>query len=488
METTMTIDSSPRILVIDDELSICQNCTKVLSKMECEVEYALNGYDALRMMEEEPFDVIITDLKMSSLGGMEVLSRVKAAHPDTMVIVITGYASVSSAVEVMKMGAFDYLPKPFTPDELRGVVSQAFAERAIQRQDRRLREQQGDLRAFSHQLIGDSPKIKKVVEMVRKVAPTDSTVLISGDSGTGKELIARAIHANSKRRNASFFAVDCGTIPNTLLESELFGHNKGAFTGAHQDKPGIFKVANGGTVFLDEIGNISLEVQAKLLRFLEAREFLPLGSTTSQSVDVRLILATNQDLKERVSTGSFREDFYYRIFVYPINMPPLRERREDILPIAYHFLEQFNSSLGKNISGFESSAVNKLTQYDWPGNVRQLRNAIERAVILCDKERISLRELPFIDDFEKLIESVPSTNEELKRIKKEIRQKAVGEVEKNFVLNALALNKWNVTQAARKVGLQRTNFQNMMKKHGIKLQQPDKLSKKKGSTSSGKIE
>jgi transcriptional regulator with GAF, ATPase, and Fis domain len=259
-----------------------------------------------------------------------------------------------------------------------------------------------------------------------------------------------------------------------LLESELFGHNKGAFTGAHQDKPGIFKVANGGTVFLDEIGNISLEVQAKLLRFLEAREFLPLGSTTSQSVDVRLILATNQDLKERVSTGSFREDFYYRIFVYPINMPPLRERREDILPIAYHFLEQFNSSLGKNISGFESGAVNKLTQYDWPGNVRQLRNAIERAVILCDKERISLRELPFIDDFEKLIESVPSTNEELKRIKKEIRQKAVGEVEKNFVLNALTLNKWNVTQAARKVGLQRTNFQNMMKKHGIKIQRRHK--------------
>jgi transcriptional regulator with PAS, ATPase and Fis domain len=317
--------------------------------------------------------------------------------------------------------------------------------------------------------------------MVRKVAPTDATVLISGESGTGKELIARAIHANSKRRNASFFAVDCGTISNALLESELFGHTKGAFTGAHQDKPGIFKVANGGTVFLDEIGNISLEVQAKLLRFLEAREFLPLGSTTPQSVDVRLILATNQDLKKMVSQGSFREDFYYRIFVYPIIMPLLRDRKEDILPIAYHFLEQFSESLGKNISGFDASAVNKLTQYGWPGNVRQLRNAIERAVILCDKEQISLRELPFTDDFEQLIESVPSTNEELKRIKKEIRQKAVGEVEKNFVLNALALNSWNVTQAARKVGLQRTNFQNLMKKHGIKLQRRDKSSRKKNS-------
>ena len=484
----MTIDRSSRILVIDDELSICQNCIKILSRIECEVEYALNGYDALRMMEAEPFEVIITDLKMSSLGGMEVLSRVKAAYPDTMVIVITGYASVSSAVEVMKMGAFDYLPKPFTPEELRGVVRQAVAKRAILLQNRRLKQQQGDLRAFSHQLIGDSSKIEKVIEMVRKVAPTDSTVLISGESGTGKELIARAIHANSKRGNKSFFAVDCGTISATLLESELFGHTKGAFTGAHRDKPGIFKVANGGTVFLDEIGNITVEVQAKLLRFLEGREFLPLGSTTMQTVDVRLILATNQDLKEMVSEGSFREDFYYRIFVYPIAMPPLRERKEDILPIAYHFLEQFNSGLGKNIEGFDSNAVTKLTQYDWPGNVRQLRNAIERAVILCDKELISLKELPFTDEVEQLIERVPSTNEELKRIKKEIRQKAVGEVEKNFVINALALNNWNVTQAAKKVGLQRPNFQNLMKKHGIKLQQSVKSSKKKDSHSSRKVE
>ncbi len=484
----MTTDRSPRILVIDDELPICQNCIKILSRIDCEVEYALNGYDALRMINEEPFDVVITDLKMSTLGGMEVLRRVKTAHPDTMAIVITGYASVSSAVEVMKLGAFDYLPKPFTPDELRGVVRQALAERAILIQNRDLRQQDRNLRAFSHQLIGDSPKIKKVIEMVRKVAPTDSTVLISGESGTGKELIARAIHANSNRRNTSFFAVDCGTISDSLLESELFGHTKGAFTGAHQDKPGIFKVANGGTVFLDEIGNISMEVQAKLLRFLEAREFLPLGSTAAQKVDVRLILATNQDLKEMVSEGSFREDFYYRIFVYPIVMPPLRDRKEDILPIAYHFLEQFNHSLGKNIVGFDGSAVNKLTDYDWPGNVRQLKNAIERAAILCDQEQISLRELPFTDEFEQLLERIPSTNEELKKIKKEIRQKAVSEVEKNFLLNALALNNWNVTQAARKVGLQRTNFQNLMKKHAIKLQRRKDAQEKKGLGSSGKIE
>jgi transcriptional regulator with PAS, ATPase and Fis domain len=226
------------------------------------------------------------------------------------------------------------------------------------------------------------------------------------------------------------------------LESELFGHTKGAFTGADKDKPGIFKLADRGTVFLDEISNISLEVQAKLLRFLETFEFLPLGGTSYQKVDNRLILATNQDLKEMVSKGSFREDFYYRIYVYPIFMPPLRERKGDILPIAYHFMKQFNRSLGKNIAGFDNDAVNRLTKYDWPGNVRQLRNVTERAVILCEKEQISPKELPFLDDIEQLIERIPSTNEELKRIKKEIRQIAVSKVEKNFVLNALAQNNW----------------------------------------------
>ena len=483
----MYIDSTPRILVIDDELLICQNCVRVLSKMEYEVEYALNGYDALKMVEKKGFDVIITDLKMSGLGGMEVLRRVKEGHPDTIVIVITGYASVSSAVEVMKTGAFDYLPKPFTPNELRAVVRQAMTEREVRLQNRKLRQQKGDLKSFSHQLIGESPKIRKVVDMVKKVAPTDSTVLICGESGTGKELIARAIHANSRRKDEVFFAVDCGTLSSNLLESELFGHTKGAFTGAHKDKPGIFKLADGGTVFLDEISNISLKVQAKLLRFLEEREFLPLGSTSPQKVDNRLILATNQDLKEMVSGGSFREDFYYRIFVYPIIMPPLRERKMDILPIAYHFMRQFSRSLGKNIAGFDNDAVNRLRQYDWPGNVRQLRNVTERAIILCEKEQISPKELPFLDDIEQLIERVPSTNEELKRIKKEIRQKAVSTVEKNFVLNALMQSNWTVTRAAKKVGLQRTNFQNLMKKHGISLPLDRRLSKNRSLGTGQKV-
>jgi DNA-binding NtrC family response regulator len=467
----------PRILVVDDELNICQSCIKVLTKMAYQVDYALNGYDALRMMTAEPFDVILTDLKMSSLGGMEVLRRVKDAYPETQVIIMTGYASVSSAVEVMKMGALDYLPKPFTPDELRAIVRQAMAEREIQLQNRKLQQALKKKQPLSHQLIGNSPKIKQVINMIQKVAPTDSTVLIYGESGTGKELVARAVHANSQRNKAVFFAVDCGTLSSNLLESELFGYTKGAFTGAQDDKAGIFGRANNGTVFLDEISNISLKVQGKLLRFLETREFLPLGGTTSSKVNIRLIFATNKNLQEMVARGAFREDFYYRIDVYPILLPVLKERRADILPIAYHFLNQFSVKMGKPIAGIDKEAANRLTEYDWPGNVRQLRNTIERAAILCETDQILLKDLPLLgeqNDMAHLLEKIPSTNEELKQIKKEIRQKAVRKVEKDFVLNALVNNDWNVTQAAQSVGLQRSNFHNLMKKYGITIQQRDR--------------
>ncbi len=467
---------NPRVLIVDDELNICRSCVKILSKKSnYEVLYALNGYDALKMVQNDAFDVVITDLKMSALGGMEVLRRIKDAYPDTRVIVITGYATVSSSVEVMKLGAFDYLPKPFTPHELRAVVCQALAERETLLQNRELMDQEGRAKPVSHQLIGDSPEIRKVITMVRKVAPTDSTVLLCGESGTGKELVARAVYANSARKDQVFFAVDCGTLSDNLLESELFGYVKGAFTGAHKDKDGIFRLAHQGTVFLDEISNISLEVQGKLLRFLEEREFLPLGGTSVRKVDIRLIFATNKNLRDMVAEGSFREDFYYRIFVYPINLPLLRQRKTDILTIAYHFLRQFTRSMGKNISGFDDAAVRRLTEYDWPGNVRQLRNIVERAAILCENKQIVLRDIPLLDEMgkiEQLIEYVPKTNDELKKVKKEIRQKAVDHVEKNFVLNALVKNEWNVTQAAKNTGLQRTNFQKLMKKHGVRVQRP----------------
>ncbi len=462
-------DEEVRILVIDDELKICETCVRVLSKMGWHADFALSGYDAMRLIEERPFDVVVTDLKMSSMGGMEVLRRVKEHYPETMVIVITGYATVSSAVEVMKMGACDYLPKPFTPEELRGVVSNALKERqAILQSRKAMNDASSVLRPSRHQLIGASRKIKAVVSMIEKVAPTDSTVLIYGESGTGKELIARAIHANSRRAEEVFFAVDCGTLGGNLLESELFGHLKGAFTGAYKDKEGIFKLADKGTVFLDEIGNISLEVQGKLLRFLESREFLPLGASRNQKVDIRLIFATNRDLKEMVAQGLFREDFFYRIFVYPILVPPLRERKEDIAPIAHYFLSVFNKEMGKNLKGFTEGGLSRLISYDWPGNVRQLRNTIERAVILCESERIGEEDLFLPEKPQEPILRVPTTNQELKRLKKEAREMAVQRVERDFILAALIRNNWNVTKAAEEVGFQRTNFQNLMKKHGIR--------------------
>ncbi|MCJ8502803.1 sigma-54-dependent transcriptional regulator [Desulfatitalea alkaliphila] len=459
------------VLVVDDEPPICENCRKILTRAGHTVACAYNGQDALARMTDQTFDVVVTDLKMSRLGGMELLRRVKAASPDTMVIVITGYSTVSSAVEVMKLGAFDYLPKPFTPDELRAVVAQAVQARQTLRQNRRLVQEGPRRRPTVHQLVGGSAKMKKVVEMIAKVAPTDATVLITGESGTGKELVARALHANSRRSEKVFFAVDCGTLSGNLLESELFGHAKGAFTGAHKEKEGIFQRADGGTVFLDEIGNIDLEVQGKLLRFLESREFLSIGHTTPRKVDIRLILATNQNLEEMVAAGRFRHDFYYRIYVYPIFLPPLRERREDILPIAYHFVAQFARQMEKPIRGFAEAAVQHLVQQEWPGNVRQLRNAVERAVIHSETDTITVRDLTFADtnsDLTTLMTHVPATNEELVQLKKEIRSKAVLAIEKNFLLHALNENNWNITQAARQTGLKRTNFQNMMRKHHLK--------------------
>ncbi|MGB5987861.1 MAG: sigma-54 dependent transcriptional regulator [Desulfobacterales bacterium] len=462
----------PQVLIVDDEPNICHSCVKILSKSGYDTQFALDGYEALALLGEHAFDVVVTDLKMSALGGMQVLARVKEAYPDTLVIVITGYSTVSSAVEVMKMGAFDYLPKPFTPHELRAVVAQALEARERRLYNRKLQSDAPPRRRISHQLVGSSPKIKKVIAMVEKVASTDATVLVCGESGTGKELVARAVHANSNRNQQVFFAVDCGTLSGNLLESELFGHVKGAFTGAHQDKAGIFQQAHGGTVFLDEISNIGLEVQGKLLRFLETRELLSLGSTTHRKVDVRLIFATNQNLEEMVQGGRFRQDFYYRIYVYPILLPPLKERREDILPIAYHFLNQFSRQMDKALKGFADDAAARLTEYSWPGNVRQLRNVVERAVILSEKERIELKDLPLlgeINDIETLFDTTPTTNAELKAVKAQVRQKAVARVECNFLTHALAAHDWNVTRAAKAVGMLRPNFQNMMKKHGITL-------------------
>ena len=467
----------PRLLIVDDEMNICQSCIKILSRSDYHVDFALNGYDAIKLVKKNNYDLIITDLKMSSLGGMEVLRQAKELFPEIIVIIMTGYASVSSAVEVMKTGAFDYLPKPFTPHELREVVQQALDKKNLTQPKKSPNRSEKPEGVFPHQLIGKSPKIQAVIQTVKKVAPTDATVLIQGESGTGKELISRAIHANSKRNNRVFFALDCGTLSGNLLESELFGYEKGAFTGADKQKQGIFKLAHQGTVFLDEISNINIDVQIKLLRFLETQEFIPLGSSRVHKVNVRLIMASNRNLQEMVKLRTFREDFYYRIFVYPIYLPSLRDIKSDILDIANHFLKFYAKKIDKSILGFKKEAAKGIQMFHWPGNVRQLRNSIERAVILCESDWITLDDVPLIKELDMVgnetdseMGTIPSTNEELKKIKKAIKHQSVLKIERKFLVKALSENKWNVTKAADKVGLQRTNFQKLMKKHKISLQ------------------
>ena len=455
-----------RILVIDDDLTVCKSCEKIIRKEGYEVDYSLSGHEALRMMAKASYDIVFTDLKMAEMGGMEVLAFIKTKDPDIVVVVITGYATVASAVETMKMGAFDYLPKPFTPTEFRAVLKKAVEERKAITRDRELATQPTITTGF-RDIISESPKMETVFNMIKKVAPTDSNVLIVGESGTGKELIARAIHKLSKRKARKFFAVDCAALSDTLLESELFGHLKGAFTGAIRNKPGVFEVANNGTVFLDEICNINIEVQGKLLRFLQEREFLPVGATETKSVDVRLVFATNKDLQGMVSDGTLREDFYYRIFVYPVSVPPLRDRKSDIPLLAYHFLKRYSADFEKSVGSISRDAMEALCQYEWPGNVRQLENVIQAAVIASDTDVLTYKDLPEFRETEKVPHLPPRTNVELKRLKKELRLKTVEKVERDFLVHALKRNDWNITRAARDVGMQRTNFQGLMKKHGI---------------------
>jgi DNA-binding NtrC family response regulator len=383
-----------------------------------------------------------------------------------VVVVITGYATVASAVETMKTGAFDYLPKPFTPAEFRAVLNKAVEERKAIVRDRELAAQP-TIRAGFEEIVSESQKMQTVFNMINKVAPTDSNVLIMGESGTGKELIARAIHKLSARKEDKFFAVDCAALSGTLLESELFGHVRGAFTGAIQDKPGVFQVADGGTVFLDEICNISIEVQAKLLRFFQEREFMPVGTAETRSVDVRLVFATNKDLKTMVAHGTLREDFYYRIFVYPISVPPLRDRMSDIPLLAYYFLKKYSASFGKPVHAISRNAMEALSQYEWPGNVRQLENVIQAAIIATDSDVLTPKDLPEFGEPQKVSYVPPRTNLELKRLKRELRAKTIEKVEKDFLLHALKRNEGNVTRAAEDVGMQRSNFQGLMRKYGI---------------------
>jgi len=467
-----------RILVVDDEEIVIRSCLRILGDdADCEVEAVQDGMEALKKIDDSHFDVLILDIMMPKMDGLEVLRRVKETHPDIDVIMVTGLSQIETAVKSMKLGAFDYLPKPFDPDELKLVVKRALERRQLLQENLELRSELSSKYRFEN-IIGSSPQMQNVYRLIAKCAPTNSTVMLTGESGTGKELIARAIHYNSLRKDKPFVAVDCNSLSENLLESEMFGHVKGSFTGAVVNKKGMFEVADSGSLFLDEIGNISLATQAKLLRVIQEREFKAVGDTRTQSANFRLITATNKDLKAMVADGTFREDLFYRINIFPIQVPPLRQRRDDIPPLAFHFLRVFSEDLGKKVTEFSEGAMSALMHHDWPGNVRELENTIHRAAILATDKVVRQAHLAnIIESLPKFDIDVPRTSDELKRIKKVTREKSVENIEKLFVLEALKRNAWNVTRSAEETGMQRANFQALMKKYDIRIrgteQDPD---------------
>jgi len=457
-----------RILVVDDEQTICNGCRMALADKNYSVDIRMNGQSGLDAILKGAYDVVLLDMKLPDLDGMDILKAVSKEKPGEHIIVMTGHFSVQNAVDAMKSGAFDYLTKPFSDDELSIAVKKALESKRLKEENVSLRQQLAERFNFSN-IIGENAKILKIFEGIQRVAPTDSTVLLWGESGTGKELFARAIHAHSKRAAARFVAVDCSTFSSSLLESELFGHVKGAFTGAVKDKEGIFEMANHGSLFLDEVASLDMTTQAKLLRALETHEYMPVGGNRPKKSDVRIIGATNRDLKEMVEKGEFREDFFYRLNVFPVFIPPLRERRDDIPKLLYHFLRTYCQQVEKHIDGFSDDALEFLINHDWPGNVRQLKNVVERLVIMADDGILGYGSLTDQLDADRIQTrgTIPETLDELKSVKQEMLVKQFGQIERAFLQKALSSAKGNITQASKRVGMQRSNFSALMKKHHL---------------------
>ncbi|MBC7963915.1 MAG: sigma-54-dependent Fis family transcriptional regulator [Steroidobacteraceae bacterium] len=459
------------ILVVDDEAVIREGLQRTLDGERFAVETCRSGHAAIELLQDKDYDLIITDLKMPGMNGIEVLKAVKGLQPDVPVIMITGYATVDTAVEAMKNGATDYISKPFTADQIMEKIDKSIEQRAVLVDDMYLRKEMSNHHGFDA-FVGESREMQKVYRRILQVASSDSTVLITGESGTGKELVARAIHRSSSRREQPFVALDCSSLAENLLESELFGHVKGSFTGAIQTKMGLFRVADGGTLFLDEVANISPSTQSKLLRVLQERMITPIGGTQPIPINIHLVAASNRSLKVMVSEGTFREDLFFRLNIIPIDLPPLRERKGDIQLITRHFLQKYNSELGKQIRGIAPDAVAFLEEYPFPGNVRELENTIERAVVLAEGDIIHKADLELAErEVHEPATSghVPTSSEELKEMKRHIRDKAVEDIEKAFVMGALERNNWNVTHAAEETGILRPNFQGMLKRLGISI-------------------
>ncbi len=461
----MTIMTKPvhKILVVDDDPEILEVIADVLREGGYAVDTAPDGTKAIKSIDAEFYDLIVTDLKMPKVDGMKVLRHVVDQSPDTMCIILTGYGTIESAVEAIKAGAFHYITKPIKSGEILMVVAKALKYKLLERENILLRQQLKKKYRFEN-FVGDSRAIQEVCELIEKVADTDSTVLVTGESGTGKELISKAIHYNSYRRDNPMVVINCGAIPEELLESELFGHEKGAFTGAHKSRIGRFELANGGTIFLDEIGDMSPNLQVKLLRVLQEQKFERVGSTRTIGVDIRIIAATNQDLFSAVKKGKFREDLYYRLNVIPIKVPPLRERKSDIPLLVDFFVKKFGQEKQKRVRGFTSKAMDIMLKYEWPGNVRELENLVERVIILSNSDEIGLEDIPApMKGQAATVESLGVTISEV-----DIPfDHAVEEYEKQLILQALNETNWVKTKAAKLLKMNRTTLIEKMKKKKI---------------------
>ncbi len=444
-----------RIFIVDDEPIVRESLGSWFANGGYGVEVADSGKQALDRLGSTDADVFLLDVKMPGMDGIELQKRIREAKPDATVIIMTAYASVDTAVAAMKQGAYDYIIKPFDPDDLEHLVRNALERRRLVVENQELKARIDELSPFS-EIIGESPAMRRVLEQVSMVARADTNVLIRGESGTGKELIARALHAGSQRRFLPIVVVNCGALSEGIIESELFGHEKGAFTGAHYRRKGKFEMADGGTLFLDEIGDIGLKTQVDLLRVLEEKKIVRVGGNAEIPVDFRLVAATNRNLEAMVAEGKFREDLYYRLNVFSIAIPPLRERREDIGPLAKAFLARFARGMNKPVTRISSEAMSLLTAYDWPGNVRELQNALERAVLVCAGRETTAGDLPF----------------HLNGPKEAPAGKSLSDIERQHVRRILHDSGWNITRAARLLEIDRVTLYNKIKRYGLEKERP----------------
>ncbi|MCC7153590.1 MAG: sigma-54-dependent Fis family transcriptional regulator [Bryobacterales bacterium] len=447
--------SRGRILIVDDDPVVRDSLGKWFESENYEVAVDSDARSALDRLARERHDLALVDIKMPGMDGIELQARMREIDPETPVIIMTGYASVDTAVRALKNGAYDYITKPFDPDELVHLVSRALEHRAATREVAKLKENLEEIFPQT-QLIGQSPAMKRVIELVETVAPTDATVLITGESGTGKEIVARAIHAHSPRRFHPMVAIHCGALTETLLESELFGHEKGAFTGAQARKKGKFEVADGGTVFLDEISDISLKTQTDLLRVLQEKEIVRVGATQSFKVDFRAIAASNRSLAKLVAEGTFRPDLYYRLNVFNIDIPPLRGRREDIPLLVNHFLTKFSIAMNRPAQRVNTQAMEILVDYGWPGNVRELENAVERALLMNRDPEIRPEDFPF----------------QMNRAPGNGVGRRLEDVERVHIERVLEETRWNLSRAARILDIDRTTLYNKIRRYGLRETPP----------------